>query len=108
MKNLKKTSKRAPKLRATTTSKNGWKGTTPSNETTNSTKKNSSKTNVSESSIKRNTVTTYIPVGKHIYNTGTSYRVRVSINGETVSINTSSKKEAYRVRKHLLDLRSAN
>jgi hypothetical protein len=108
MKSSKKTTKKSPKLSVTRTPKTEWKQSTPSNETTNSPKKNSSKTNVSKTNNKRNTVTTYIPVSKHIYNTGTSYRVRVSINGETVSINTSSKKEAYRVRKHLLDLRSAN
>ena len=59
----------------------------------------------SRKNVKKNAVTTYIPVSKHIYNNGHSYRVRVSINGETVSVNTGSKKEAYRVRKQLLELR---
>lgn len=63
----------------------------------------SSKT--SSKNVKKNTVTTYIPVSKHIYNNGHSYRVRVSINGQTVSVNTTSKKRAYRVRKELLGLR---
>ena len=66
--------------------------------------KNTKKT--SRKNGKKNSVTTYIPVSNHIYNNGHSYRVRVSINGETVSVNTGSKKEAYRVRKQLLELRS--
>lgn len=52
--------------------------------------------------------TTYIPVSNNIYNNGTSYRVRVSINGKTVSVNTTSKKEAYRVRKQLIEMRGSN
>jgi hypothetical protein len=104
----KKTTKKSPKLTVSPTPKNEWKQVTPSNETKDSSKKNSSKTNVSKSSNKRNTVTTYIPVSKHIYSTGTSYRVRVSINGETVSVSTTSKTKAFKVRKHLLSLRSAS
>lgn len=65
------------------------------------TKKSSSKNQ------KKNSLTIYVPVSNHIYNYGSSYRIRVSINGKTVSVSTKTKKEAYRVRKQLLELRSA-
>lgn len=95
-------------------SKNSVSGSkTNSTESTSpKTSKVTPKTNSTEStSLKTNKVTpktTYIPVSKNIYNTGTSYRVRVSVNGETVSINTPSKKEAYRVRKQLLEMRTTS
>lgn len=55
--------------------------------------------------VKSNSVPTYTPISKHIYNTGVSYRVRVSVKGKMVSITTPTKKEAFRVRKELLGLR---
>lgn len=61
--------------------------------------------NVTTKNVKSNSVPTYTPVSKHIYNTGVSYRVRVSVKGEMVSITTPTKKEAFRVRKELLGLR---
>jgi hypothetical protein len=47
-------------------------------------------------------VTTYVPVSHHIYHDGSSYRVRVSVNGTRYSQNFSSKKKAYAFRKSLL------
>ena len=55
--------------------------------------------------VKSNSVPTYTPISKHIYNTGVSYRVRVYVKGKMVSITTPTKKEAFRVRKELLGLR---
>jgi len=55
--------------------------------------------------VKSNSVPTYMPISKHIYNTGVSYRVRVYVKGKMVSIITPTKKEAFRVRKELLNLR---
>jgi hypothetical protein len=66
--------------------------------------KNKKQTKKTES--KKNSTTVYQRVSKNIYDTGTSYRVRVSIKGETVSINAPTKKEAFRVRKQLLELRT--
>lgn len=71
------------------------------------TKKVSTKNVVSNTTknVKSNSVPTYTPISKHIYNTGVSYRVRVSVKGKMVSITTPTKKEAFRVRKELLGLR---
>ena len=71
------------------------------------TKKVSSKNVVSNTTknVKSNSVPTYTPISNHIYNTGVSYRVRVSVKGKMVSITTPTKKEAFRVRKELLGLR---
>lgn len=44
----------------------------------------------------------YEPVSNNIYYDGTSYRVRVSVNGEKYSKNFSSKKQAFAYRKSLL------
>ena len=44
----------------------------------------------------------YVPVSNNIYYDGTSYRVRVSVNGEKYSKNFSSKKQAFAYRKSLL------
>jgi|LakMenE01Jun11ns_1017448.scaffolds.fasta_scaffold9959509_38 hypothetical protein len=73
----------------------------------NETKKVSTKNVVSNTTknVKSNSVPTYTPVSKHIYNTGVSYRVRVYVKGKMVSITTPTKKEAFRVRKELLGLR---
>lgn len=50
----------------------------------------------------RKTITTYVPVSHNIYNDGTSYRVRVSVNGTKVSKNFSSKRQAVTFRNSLL------
>jgi hypothetical protein len=50
-----------------------------------------------------NQVTTYVPIADNIYHDGSSYRVRVRIEGETVSKNFSNKKKAVQFRNILLN-----
>ena len=50
----------------------------------------------------RTTVTTYVPVSDNIYHDGTSYRVRVSVNGTKYSKNFSSKRKAVQFRNELM------
>lgn len=47
----------------------------------------------------------YVSVGKNIYRDGSSYRVRVSVNGERQSRNCSSKREAVKVRNEMISER---
>jgi hypothetical protein len=54
------------------------------------------------SSTRRQTVTTYVPVSDNIYHDGSSYRVRVSINGKKYSKNFSNKRKAVTFRNELL------
>ena len=49
----------------------------------------------------RETVTTYVPVSDNIYHDGSSYRVRVSLNGTKYSKNFSSKRAAVQYRNQL-------
>ena len=51
---------------------------------------------------KRKTTSTYQRVGPNIYRDGSSYRVRVSVNGIRNSRNCSSKTEAVRWRNSML------
>jgi len=53
-------------------------------------------------SRRKQTVTTYTPVTNNIYHDGSSYRVRVSVNGTKFSRNFSSKKQAISFRNELL------
>ena len=53
-----------------------------------------------EMSTSKNSV--YVPVSHHIYFDGSSYRVRVTIKGRTISQSFSSKKKAFAHRKELL------
>lgn len=46
-------------------------------------------------------VTTYVPIANNIYHDGSSYRVRVKVNGETVSKNFSNKRKAIAYRNEL-------
>jgi hypothetical protein len=55
-----------------------------------------------QSSTRRQTVTTYVPVSDNIYHDGSSYRVRVSINGKKYSKNFSNKRKAVSFRNELL------
>jgi hypothetical protein len=55
-----------------------------------------------KSSTRRQTVTTYVPVSDNIYHDGSSYRVRVSINGKKYSKNFSNKRKAVSYRNELL------
>ena len=50
----------------------------------------------------RRTTTEYVPVSNNIYFDGSSYRVRVSVNGTKYSKNFTSKKQAFAYRKQLL------
>lgn len=49
----------------------------------------------------RQTVTTYVPVSDNIYHDGSSYRVRVSVNGKKYSKNFSNKRKAVSYRNEL-------
>lgn len=55
-----------------------------------------------KTATKTRSTTIYVPVSNNIYYDGTSYRVRVSVNGEKYSKNFSSKKQAFAYRKSLL------
>jgi hypothetical protein len=46
-------------------------------------------------------VTTYVPIANNIYHDGSSYRVRVRVQGETVSKNFSNKRKAIAYRNEL-------
>jgi len=50
----------------------------------------------------KNRRSSYEPVTNNIYRDGTSYRVRVSVNGEKYSKNFSSKRQAIAYRNQLL------
>ncbi len=49
----------------------------------------------------RQPLTTYVPVSDNIYHDGSSYRVRVSLNGTKYSKNFSSKRAAVQYRNQL-------
>ena len=46
-------------------------------------------------------VTTYVPIADNIYHDGYSYRVRVRVQGETVSKSFSNKRKAVAYRNEL-------
>jgi len=51
---------------------------------------------------RRTPKTTYVPVSNNVYHDGSSYRVRVGINGTKYSKNFSNKKTAITFRNQLL------
>jgi hypothetical protein len=51
---------------------------------------------------RRTPKTTYVPVSNNVYHDGSSYRVRVSVNGTKYSKNFSSKRTAITYRNQLL------
>jgi hypothetical protein len=55
-----------------------------------------------KTTTRRQQVTTYVPVSDNIYHDGSSYRVRVSVNGTKYSKNFSSKRKAVQFRNELL------
>jgi hypothetical protein len=55
-----------------------------------------------KTTARRQTVTTYVAVSDNIYHDGSSYRVRVSIDGTKYSKNFSSKRKAVQFRNELL------
>lgn len=50
----------------------------------------------------RRTKSTYVPVSSNVYFDGSSYRVRVSVDGTKYSKNFSSKRSAIQFRNQLL------
>lgn len=58
----------------------------------------------SRAKTRRTPVTTYVPVSDNIYHDGSSYRVRVSVNGTKYSKNFSSKKLAIQYRNQLQNM----
>jgi len=51
---------------------------------------------------RRTPKTTYVPVSNNVYHDGSSYRVRVSVNGTKYSKNFSNKKTAITFRNQML------
>lgn len=86
------------------TSKSKVTNTWSSNTNTQPSTPVENRSNIKESNGTNNKPT-YTYITKYIYSTGTSYRVRVSINGKLVSVTATSKKEAFQVRKRLLEMR---
>jgi hypothetical protein len=52
--------------------------------------------------LRKSLAPTYYPIAHHVYYDGHSFRVRVRIEGETVSVSTKSKKKALKYRDRLL------
>jgi alpha-L-arabinofuranosidase len=52
--------------------------------------------------LRRSLAPTYYPVEHHIYYDGSSFRVRVRVDGKTVSLNTPDKVKAVKYRNRLL------
>jgi hypothetical protein len=61
----------------------------------------SRKTTAKKKTVTRQPLTTYVPVSDNIYHDGSSYRVRVSLNGTKYSKNFSSKRAAVQYRNQL-------
>lgn len=61
------------------------------------------KTTKARKTASRTTSNTYEAVSKNIYFDGTSYRVRVSVNGTKHSKNFTSKRNAIQYRNQLLN-----
>jgi hypothetical protein len=57
--------------------------------------------------LRKSLAPTYYPITHHVYYDGSSFRVRVRIDGETVSVSTKSKKKALKYRDRLLDRKKA-
>lgn len=56
--------------------------------------------------LRKSLAPTYYPVDHHIYYDGHSFRVRVRINGETISRNFTDKTKAIKLRSRLLKQRA--
>ena len=52
--------------------------------------------------LRKSLAPTYYPVDHHIYYDGSSFRVRVRVDGKTISVNTPDKIKAVKVRNRLL------
>jgi hypothetical protein len=53
-------------------------------------------------SLRKSLATTYYPIEHHIYYDGVSFRVRVRVDGQTISRSLSDKNKAVRLRDRLL------
>jgi hypothetical protein len=52
--------------------------------------------------LRKSLAPSYYPIKHHIYYDGNSFRVRVVVDGERISVNTTDKREAIRLRDELL------
>ncbi len=53
-------------------------------------------------SLRKSLAPTYYPVAHHIYYDGNSFRVRVRLDGKTITLNTPDKNKAIKFRDRLL------
>ena len=53
-------------------------------------------------SLRKSLAPTYYPIDNHIYYDGFSFRVRVRLNGKTITLNTPDKNKAIKFRDRLL------
>jgi len=53
-------------------------------------------------SLRKSLAPTYYPVAHHIYYDGASFRVRVRLDGKTITLNTPDKNKAIKFRDRLL------
>ena len=53
-------------------------------------------------SLRKSLATSYYPVDHHIYYDGTAFRVRVRVDGNTISRNLTDKNKAVKLRDRLL------
>jgi len=53
-------------------------------------------------SLRKSLATSYYPIEHHIYYDGNSFRVRVRVEGKTISLNTPDKNKAIKFRNRLL------
>ena len=58
-------------------------------------------------SLRKSLATSYYPVEHHIYYDGNSFRVRVRVDGKTISWSTPDKNKAIKYRDRLLKKRKA-
>ena len=57
-------------------------------------------------SLRKSLATSYYPVDHHIYYDGNSFRVRVRVDGNTISRNLTDKNKAVKLRDRLLKKRA--
>jgi hypothetical protein len=57
-------------------------------------------------SLRKSLATSYYPVEHHIYYDGNSFRVRVRVDGQTISRSMTDKNKAVRLRDRLLKKRA--
>jgi len=53
-------------------------------------------------SLRKSLAPTYYPVDHHVYYDGSSFRVRVRLDGKTITLNTPDKNKAIKFRDRLL------